>query len=339
MNSREVSIIVRILPTGEDYDLDCNKNTTSIEIIETLIQYSDLQQIKYKLAPKGTNRVLHNNESIHEAQIQNGDILLMYPILNQNDIGQVYFSIPGIYTIGEKSRAWVQVTKGITKDINEEFEIENVTVELIEISEIMRCKLVESSIRNHINIISMNADDQFFGSTGEINWRFDIIPLKVGNSAIILKISIIKHFKNIGEKQKDIFFFDKEIIVKRKESALPEHYSFTKKKLDDVSEVYSWTIEKRKEILYHIQRSEIGIALSKLANITQGIDTSIFNSIVLLQAKLNDVKNKFNIGLIEPKDWLLINTRVTYAALELINNLDESPETINIEKINNRLQL
>lgn len=84
--SQEISVVVRVLPNNEDIDVNLPLDATASDVIETLLdnnigQRSDTQgnPITYRLAPKGKNMSLAEDETLGDAGVQNGDILLMMP--------------------------------------------------------------------------------------------------------------------------------------------------------------------------------------------------------------------------------------------------------------------
>lgn len=335
------------MPTSEDVDVAVPPEATSIEIIETLLDHNlgsrkdnDGNKISYALRQKGKMHDLKEDATIQEEGVQNGDTLLMVPVLHAGDVGKIFFSIPGVLLIGEKAVAKVKISRyALDASIKEDkdFIVEEVEVELIEVSEIMQCTLEENSIRNHIEIIPVTREEQFFGDEGRINWRFDLFPYSIGITSLILKVSITKYFEGLGEKHKDVFIFDKEVLISNNSKGKFFPHKDTEVSLNTVEEIFQWNADKKKEIIGYIQKGENGIALSELANISQKINAEVFNSIIVLQAKLNQVRNRHNLGIIDLQEWLMVSSKVSYATLELLNDLDKS-RLVTQDHINLRIQ-
>ncbi|MBK9013926.1 MAG: EsaB/YukD family protein [Saprospiraceae bacterium] len=87
---KEISIVIRVMPNADDVDVTLPLNATATDVIETLVGDPSLgipridQQgnpISYKLAPKGKNRELGEDETLGHGEVQDGDILLMMPVV------------------------------------------------------------------------------------------------------------------------------------------------------------------------------------------------------------------------------------------------------------------
>lgn len=86
--SQEISVIVRVLPKNEDVDVNLPVEATAHDVIESLLDEGvgvrvdqNGQPVSYRLIPKGKNSEIDENESLGQAKIQNGDILLMTPTI------------------------------------------------------------------------------------------------------------------------------------------------------------------------------------------------------------------------------------------------------------------
>jgi len=83
----EISVIVRVMPNAEDVDIDLPLEASPADIIEEMLNAGlDIPRIdqqgstiSYKLVPKGRQQALADYETLGQAQVQNGDILLMIP--------------------------------------------------------------------------------------------------------------------------------------------------------------------------------------------------------------------------------------------------------------------
>lgn len=86
-SDREIGVVVRVMPNADDIDVNLPLSATALDVIETLLESGlgiprvDQQGngISYKLAPKGSNRAINEGETLGEAQVKDGDILLMMP--------------------------------------------------------------------------------------------------------------------------------------------------------------------------------------------------------------------------------------------------------------------
>ncbi len=83
-----IKVIVRVVSTNEDIDVDLPLDATASDIIESLISGGVAPEfdnsnnpITYHLTPK-TNRsiVLEEEQTLAEANIQAGDVILLTPV-------------------------------------------------------------------------------------------------------------------------------------------------------------------------------------------------------------------------------------------------------------------
>jgi len=335
MISRNVRLIVRNGNTNEDIDVDCPSNATIIDIVESFIDEKIIPKIDskgnsiaYRVTSKGRDTGPGLSQTLEEAKVQEGDVLLLYPVTKPGDIGKIFFSIPGILTIRRKATAQVHIAKGFLDSVipTDEFtKEEGIEVELIEATEVMRCKLEENATRQHIKIRSHNREEQTFLNEGIIKWRFELNPLRVGITNLILKVSATKYFKGRGEKHKDVFFFDKEVLIKEMVGVTSHQYrNDSSVEVNQVSEIFRWDAAKKDKVIKLIQNDEVGLALSELANVAQGFDVNIFHAIVVLQAKLNAIRNQHLSGTLDIAEWLKLKASINYAALNLLTSLDNS---------------
>ena len=81
-----INVIIRIMPQGEEVEVELSGYTTGKEIIDELLQ-EDLSlgqngsgelQV-YELVKKDTNTKLEENRSLFDIGIKNGDILYLLP--------------------------------------------------------------------------------------------------------------------------------------------------------------------------------------------------------------------------------------------------------------------
>lgn len=83
----EISVVVRVMPNADDVDIELPLEATPADIVEEMLNAGlnipriDQQgaAISYKLVPKGRQQALGDYETLGQAQVQNGDILLMIP--------------------------------------------------------------------------------------------------------------------------------------------------------------------------------------------------------------------------------------------------------------------
>jgi len=85
--SKEINIIIRVMPNAEDVEISLPVEATPRDIIETLLDAGlgipkvdgQSNPISYHLVPKGGNSKIGESDTLMNAQIQNGDVILMNP--------------------------------------------------------------------------------------------------------------------------------------------------------------------------------------------------------------------------------------------------------------------
>lgn len=86
---REIEVIVRVLPNGDELDVSLPLNATATDVIETLLDSgSGIPRVdpqgnhySYSLVVKGQGTKLEGHETLGHARIYDGDVLLLTPHL------------------------------------------------------------------------------------------------------------------------------------------------------------------------------------------------------------------------------------------------------------------
>lgn len=83
--SKEISVIIRVMPNADDIEVTLPLESTPKDIVEALLD-SDIGIPKidpqgnpyvYELQPKGSNSAIQDGQSLQKANVQNGDTILM----------------------------------------------------------------------------------------------------------------------------------------------------------------------------------------------------------------------------------------------------------------------
>jgi len=86
----EYSVIVRILPRGEEVDMELPATSTGKVIKESLLDHEELHipkydeegsQYSYKLVSKGSGKEISDAVTLYEAGVKDGDTLLLMPTI------------------------------------------------------------------------------------------------------------------------------------------------------------------------------------------------------------------------------------------------------------------
>jgi uncharacterized ubiquitin-like protein YukD len=87
---QEYGVIVRVLPMGEELELDLPAEATGKEIIASLLEFDEINtpthdhegnQIVYKLVSKNSGQEVKKDLSLFEVGVNNGDTLILSPSL------------------------------------------------------------------------------------------------------------------------------------------------------------------------------------------------------------------------------------------------------------------
>ena len=85
---QEYRVIIRILPAGEEHEIDIPVDATGREIIESLLEFDEINapshdpegnQIFYKLVSKNSGIEVKPDLSLFEVGVNNGDTLFLTP--------------------------------------------------------------------------------------------------------------------------------------------------------------------------------------------------------------------------------------------------------------------
>jgi uncharacterized ubiquitin-like protein YukD len=89
-SSESYKVVVRILPAGEEVDMELPATTTGKLIKDSLLGHPDLNipkfdpeggPITYQLTSKNAGTQITDNKTLHECGVNNGDTLMLSPIL------------------------------------------------------------------------------------------------------------------------------------------------------------------------------------------------------------------------------------------------------------------
>lgn len=348
----EIRLTIKILPSGEEVDIDLPITSTPKEIIAELIRHnlapasdSSGNEINYSLS--GNNRALGEDETIEEAGLKEGDSLLMIPkivagggsTLSERRKGKLVYRIPNEICVGNKERIDIRISKSglqdflLTKGLVEKSEINK-----IEIGKLMKVTIEENSIKKGLEIVPLTNEEQLITKENYTEWIFNVLPTRIGLSSILMKVSLIKHLKDIGLKEKVVFLFEQEIDVI---TAHSNRISLNDKthEFAEIEEVTNWNKEKNDLVIEHISKNDTGKAISILANHFQDFK-QFQSSIITLKAQYNHGKNLSNLNLIEQSKWWMIQSKINYSVLQLVGQIKENSKEFtfeNHEEINGML--
>lgn len=287
----------------------------------------------YNLAVKGGAMIL-SNQSFAKANVKTDDVIRIIPATDAGGHpGNLVFQIPDSLEIGEKSRCVVRIsTKELREYLLKVGLIKNETIRDIEISKVMKVSVKENALNDKLIIKPLNEGEQIIDNDTYSEWLFDVYPMSLGYTSLIMRITMLEIIKDYGEKGKDVFFLDKEVLI-QKNNNISKSFGSDIHYYLNIEEVTTWNNEMKNKIIRFIAENETGTALSMLSNYLQNIDVELFNNVILLQSQWNEGKTQSLLNLIDNADWWMMQSRVNYAVLEMIKIIDVKINSVNVEEL------
>ncbi|MCB9349884.1 MAG: hypothetical protein H6573_20580 [Lewinellaceae bacterium] len=322
-----IFITVRIMPSGDEFDVEIPDSLTGREIIEELLLNNLMPQhdpqgnlFIYEILIMETGVPLKEGVALAEAGIDDGFTLFVVPKLTAGGYsGNMIYYLPDKFQFRKKAQCTVRIGK---KELEEyllaEGFLDKPNVGNIEINDLMIVRLEENATRPHFRIIGLNEEEQIISDGYFSQWVFELHPEKIGYTSLILRISMPQIIDGFGERRKDVFLLNQEVEI----TAHKEEYGSGQITLQ---EIFEWTEQKetlKSEVYKYIGKNETGAALTKLINFFQKSDLELLNAMILFQAQWNEGKNKNLMGLIAQNEWMMIQNKVNYGILEIMKNLE-----------------
>lgn len=345
----EYKVFVKIMPEGNEAELELPSEATGAMIIESLISDPDfdIQRVNpidnrpyvYTLRSKGLGKEISKSKTLYEAGVQSGDTLILSPelVAGGGERGKMIHNLPSKAKIGKSRIVNVRVAKEAFSEylLKNEIGLDN-EINEIEISDIMHVTLKENARKEYMIVKNLSTKEQIVSDDFFSEWVFEIIPVRIGTTALLLKIGLHEIIKDFGERTKDVFLINQELDIEFSEK---ENFSF----MTEFEEVFAWSEALKSELYDYIAKNETGLALSKLINFFQKKSVDLLHSIILLQAQWNDGKNKYLLNLIPNNDWMIIQNRINYAILELMKKIEQKANFIEqdfslIKELNDKLE-
>lgn len=332
-------IAVRFLPSGKTIGIKLSKDTLVEKIFNVIFEVELVKRFDpegnpyiYEFIGKRLNTKLEVSDSFEEIDVEDGDLFYFLPRLIAGFRGSMIYEIPSLIQIGKKGTCKVSILKDSMKAFlfREGFGPE-AKINEIDINDLMTVELEENSIQQpYLMIKNLNTSEQVITDDLYSSWNFDLVPLRIGFTSVILRISVIYLLERFGERKKNVFVIDHEIGINKmgSENDLQMIGGF-----DEISE---WDDNFKKQLYRYIAKNETGLVLSKLANFFQKVDIDLFNEIILFQSRWNQGRSNNLLNIISTNEWMMIQTKINYGLLELIKNIDhgEISNRINLKTIN-----
>lgn len=320
-------VVIRMMPSGVEVEVEVPASATGAEIIEALI-LDDLmprtdQQGNpqlYKLTSSFSNKEIEDRTSLAASGIQNGEILYCSPDIRAGGSpGNLIYQLPSVLKLGEKATCQVRISReGLQELLLWEGLDPNAKMNKIEINDVMEVTLEENALHELLKIRSLNRTEQIISDDSYSVWNFDLYPetKKPGFTALLLRVTMVEMLEGYGERKKDVFLLNHEVEITHGHSQNDREF------IHDFRQVYEWTERFRQEIYDFIRDNHTGRALSKLANFYQQCDRDVFHSVLLLQAQWNEGRNQHLTNRIMDNEWYTVQARVNMGILELVKDIE-----------------
>ncbi|MCB0540587.1 MAG: hypothetical protein KDE33_23930 [Bacteroidetes bacterium] len=331
-----ITITLKIPHLQKELEVTLPTNVTGEKILRSIFSKGYLPNIdpdvdpefllyKYDLIITRTQKKIELHETLEEADVLNGDIVILKMDLGGEEIrtekGKLLYDVPEEIEISLKKRVEVRISKNEFKDyLLKENLIKDVDINEIEIGSVMKVILEENSINKGLIIKKLSNENQLITSDNYTRWIFDVIATRIGLTSLILRISLIEHVEKLGNIDKDVFLIEQEVDVL---SVKSQNQNLTEFK--EFEEIALWSQDKKETVIRNISLNETGKALSILANHFQK-NREIQSNIILLKAQYNQGKNMANLNVIEPTKWWMIQSKINYSILQMINEIEEKSE-------------
>ncbi len=321
----KVNIGIRFMPVGEEVTVEVSRNVGVQEIFDFIFDHELAPRndpfgnpFKYSLVFAKTNVLLDPAAALGDYSPEDDDLLYCIPVLNAGGgSGLLVYELPEKLQLGQKAQAQVRIGRSeMAEHLLREGLSDDATLGEIEINDLMIVTLTENAVQEHLQIRSLSTEEQVLGDHFYSQWVFDLTPMRLGFTALILRISLVVMLEGFGERRKDVFLLSQDLEITPAESKDGFHF------FRSARELYDWTPEFRSEIYGYLARNETGLALTKLTNFFQRSDLELLNAMIMLQAQWNEGKNKQLLNLISQNEWMMIQSRVNYSILELIKNIE-----------------
>ena len=260
-------------------------------------------------------------------------------LFTKSDKGKLVCSLPKLFEFNEINTVKVRIAKSEIKDAILESGLSETNLEKseIEIGEVMVVDIFESSGEDNFEITSLNNKEQIIDIRRDEfkEWIYHVKPKRTGHFALIIRVSILKHIKNLGVKKEDLLVWCKEVEVS------VEDISNHEEREENVPMGITLTDKKLLQLKDELAVNNIGIVFQDLSNRLQFKDIELFNRLVVLQSKYYHLKTDYNSGIIEYDDFSTKEIGIIALLLTIIDLIDEDNselENKNYEKELERLE-
>ena len=245
-----------------------------------------------------------------------------------SDRGKFLCNIPRQMNLGESHSCEVRIAPVNLSDalfFNKLDEVGQVDFNHIKISKVMLVELSELGEEGNFEIQALNDLEQLVEEDGFTFWKYNIIPKKVGQFELIIKITARKQTEEYGERSKDVLIWDKLVEVASDFSPLMNSF-------DLVKTADNFTLNVR-ELRKLISENQLNPVIDQLESFFEVFDHNLLNQITQIKSSLKRTNDQFLSGIISSAENQLNLNRVNNGLLELINKIDFKDTFVSVQNM------
>ena len=292
---------------------------------ELLMLIQQLESGEVELSPKPTaapTGIFDSIKSVVTAPL--ALIPIIKSALTPASVGKIVYQSPSRMRLNHVETITVRIShKSLKEDILKEGLDATKTKEgELEISDAMEVALFEAGNQQNFDIFPVNNAEQLLNKTSYTQWHFFLNAKRVGRFSLILRVSMKVHIPDLGEKKKDIVTWSTSIEVDVDSETQMENIPVRSVK---------WDGQFIKTLKERIANNEFGSVFQDLANHLSTRDTELFNDLVLLQTRFNNLGNAQRLGVLSHQDYMIDFNRIAGNLLNLIDEVGSPRKSDAIE--------
>ncbi|WP_173021554.1 caspase family protein [Lewinella sp. W8] len=197
----------------------------------------------------------------------------------------------------------------------------------IKISRVMVVALEEVGGGSNFKITSETMVEQLIATRDYTFWRYNIVPQRIGQYKLLVKVTAKINTENFGERQKSICVWDKEVQVKNENVEIENVFDIVK--MNDSHETID--LERMRELLAEDRIQEV---MDELKSFLKGFDLNLNSQLVLIMQRFRAIKNQYVGGIIQPERYSTARTYITHQLIGLIDQISVKDQTIVFAGVN-----
>jgi hypothetical protein len=278
-----------------------------------LIQQLESEEIEHPPMPQaGPTGIFETIKSIVTAPL--ALLPSVKSALTPASVGKIVYQSPSRMRLNHVETVTVRIShKSLKEDILKEgLDAAKTREGELEISDAMEVALFEAGNQQNFDVFPVNTAEQVLNSKSYSTWSFFLNAKRVGKFNLILRVSMKVHLPELGEKKKDIVTWSTSIEVDVDSETQMENIPVRSVK---------WDGQFIKMLKERIANNDFGIVFQNLANHLSTCDTELFNNLVVLQTRFNNLGTAQQLGVLSYQDYTIDFNRIAGSLLSLIDEV------------------